>query len=249
MIAKQIKSLQHPIVKHIVCLRENTKYRREKNKAVVFGYKIVQELAKKQLISSLLLTNETKPIEIKTKEKIIFSAAIMKKISGLKNPEPIGAIIDLPKQKDLSKKKRLLVLDHISDPGNMGTIIRSAYALGWEGIILMPNCVDLFNDKVIRASKGCCFYFPHMYCLTEEIKMMIEKHSFNVFIADIKGKSLEKQIFAPPLLLILSNESSGVNSWEDYTHITIPIEKINSLNVAIAGGICMYSIKRSLYEK
>lgn len=233
MLTKKIDSLQHPLVKRWVKLRTERSYREETQAVLVVGKKIVREIPVKILISTTpgpgvhyLVTDE-----------------ILKKITGLNQPDGYAAEVEIPKPQMLFGLKYLLILDRIADPGNLGTLLRTALALNWEGVIVTPDTVDLFNDKALRAAKGATFRLPYT-CLThEEIAEFIRKNGIHAFTADTDGKPFEQTSFKPPLALILSNESTGP-AHDIGQKITIPMSgSMESLNVAAAGAILLYAMR------
>jgi TrmH family RNA methyltransferase len=238
---KEIKSLQNPIIKHLVSLRKDKKYRGEKNSCLIIGNKIVNETLKKIKPKTLITTD---PL-FKQENAILVSDQIMKKITDLPSPETLLAEISLPKETEITNQQYLLVLDKIKDPGNLGTLIRTAHGLKWDGVIITPNSVDPYNDKALRSAKGSTFSIPIFFKNSKEILELIKNKQFNALLADIKGKDLKKTSPPKPLLLILSSESHGSDKWaENIPKISIPMRNdIDSLNVAISGAICMYEIR------
>jgi len=234
MVAKKITSLQHSLVKHWVQLREKRTYREETQRVLVSGEKMIKELSVEVLISS-------EPIpKVKAKEYFIVSEEILKKITGISCK--CAAEIVLPPPQDLRSKKNIVILDQIADPGNLGTLLRTMLALGWEGVIVTPGTVDLFNDKALRAAKGATFHLPYAQMTIEEISQL--KMSF--FTADIDGIPLSSLSFSSPLALILSHEGRGAGDWSKKLSkkVTIPMNtKVESLNVATSGAILLYEMR------
>lgn len=242
---KSITSLQHPLVKHLVKLRQNRDYREEQESTVIYGNKIVKELGMKFSLKKLLIKEGySKNLEISAEQVFYVTENILKKISGVLSCEDLLAEITLPRPSPLHNQKKILCLDGISDPGNLGSLIRTAMAFNWEGICLLPNSVDPFNDKAIRASKGTCFQLPCWHLEFSELRKMIEHNGFTVFIADLKGEPLPKvSIQDKKILLVLGSESHGVSEsmMSIGKKITIPISnQVESLNVSVAGGILMH---------
>ncbi len=237
MLAKEITSLQHPIVKTFVKLRTNRKFRYESGQIVLSGEKLMKESKELDLIIS---TNKT---TLKAKEIYITTPEILKKATGLENPEGIAALAPMPPFQSLERKNWILVLDGIADPGNLGTLLRSALALGWEGAFLTNDCVDPFNDKALRSAKGATFRLPLQMGTHDDLFALAEGK--NVYVADASGKpfSSEKK---PNGVLILGNEGGGVSEKlkKRYTCISIPIDGIESLNVAAAGAILLHELKK-----
>lgn len=247
---KIIKSTTNPFIKHLIKLREDKNYRKETNLCLIIGNKIVKEVAKKHKLVSVISSDPE--IDISFENKIIVSDEIMKKITALPSPESLAAEVILPSQKEISKEKFILVLDKIKDPGNLGTLIRTAHGLGWDGVIITKDSVDPFNDKALRSAKGSTFFIPIFYRSIQEIQTLIDEKKFIPYLADLDGKSLSSYTFRQPLLLILSSESHGADSWTKpiKNKVTIPLVKdIDSLNVAISGGIIMYEMIKEELKK
>ncbi len=247
MITKKIESLQHPIVKDLVKLRENHSWRDETKRVLIIGKKMVREVASLTPLNALfvsslsLYTNDLHP-------QILYetSLAVMKKITGLAAPEGIAAEVLLPPSQDLSGKNYLLILDRIADPGNMGTILRTALALHWEGAIILDGCVDPFHEKALRASMGASFFLPLAHFSESELACFLASHNIPCYLAHMQGRSIEEFDTTPPLALVLSSESQGSSlKMENICQkVAIPMkEGVDSLNVAIAGGILMYKMR------
>lgn len=239
----EITSLQHPVVKDLVKLRTSRAFRKERNAALISGRKLISELGS---VKTLLCTKEAKPLAVKAEKKLLVTPQILKKITGVEEPEPYAAEISLPAPGDLSGKKFLLALDKISDPGNLGTLLRTALALGWEGVFLLDGCVDPFNDKALRAAKGATFHLPLLEGTAEELLELIEKNGLRVYLSGMRGKRVETQKIEPPLILVLGSESHGVTfSPKEAITLTIPIQGVESLNVATAGAILMHQMRQA----
>ncbi len=235
MVTKKITSLQHPLVKHWLELRLERSYREQTGRLLISGERMVQEAKVDVLIS-------IEPSSIDAREKYLVSEAMMKKITGLNQPDGVAAEVFLPPPQDLSEKKFLVILDQMADPGNLGTILRTALALGWEGVILTPGTVDLFNDKALRAGKGAHFHLPYARMSPDEILSL----KLHLYTADLEGTPLEEASFKAPLGLILSSEAHGAQSWSKNTarKITIPMHpESESLNVAASGAILLYAMR------
>lgn len=245
MLAKIIKSLQHPIVKHWALLRMDRAYREDSQRLLLVGEKIIRELSKEIPLLSLATLHPANDIE--AKEKYLVSEQVLKRITGLEHPDGYAAEAALPPPQDLSEKKFVLVLDQISDPGNLGTLLRTAMAFGWEGVVLTtPGTVDLFNDKALRAAKGASFHLPYAWMTVEEIEAWVREKQVAVYTADIEGKPLDELSFKAPLALILSSESQGPRPlFEKISQkVTLPMSsQIESLNVASSGAVLLYAMR------
>lgn len=220
MLARENHNLQPSFIKHLVKIRTDKIYRQAHKEVLVTGSKLVKELSPSKIFVDLPLS-------------------ILQKITGQKNPEgPIG-LMPLPEEQDLSSLHKLIVFDHLQDPGNLGTLIRTALALGFQGAVFLNQCVDPFNEKVIAASKGAVFRLPFASLTLKELEAF--PHTW--YVACVEGTLPLK--WASPSLLILGNESRG-SSLTDHPKaipISIPMQgDMESLNVAIAGGILMHQM-------
>ncbi|MBM7644770.1 TrmH family RNA methyltransferase [Scopulibacillus daqui] len=174
---------------------------------------------------------------------------LFQELSQTESPQGVIAVCKMPDQRvDITERGRYLLLDSIQDPGNLGTIIRTADACGLDGIFLGKGCADLYNEKTLRAAQGSHFHLPSAAVdLTDVIKQMKEK-SIQVYGTALNGQELSYtpravQAFA----LLMGNEGNGVS--EDLLSLTdvnvkIPIYgNAESLNVAVASGILMYWLR------
>lgn len=249
MLPKEITSLQHPIVKHLVKLRMEKEERTLSKTVLVMGKKIIQELSGKSPFKTLLIEQGyQKDPRLEAEEIYIVSKEILKKITGIPSPEPIAAVVPLPPSANLNGKKFILALDSINDPGNLGTLLRTALALNWEGVFILDGSVDPFNDKALRSAKGATFQLPLSFGNKEDLKQLVLKNKLHVYLADMEGIPLEQASVKSPLLLLLGSESHGVQPAlkEHFEKISIPMSpKMESLNVSIAGAILMYNLKKS----
>lgn len=249
MEIKEIQSAQHPLVKHLVKLRTNRQQRILSGTALISGKKLILELGTTKKLKTIL--KEKKFLldpKIKAEKIYIVSNEILKKVTGLESPEPLAAEIALPPSADLTGKKWVLALNSINDPGNLGTLLRTALALGWDGVFITSDSVDPFNDKALRAAKGATFSLPFCLGTEEELHQLILKNKWHVYAADMAGAPLEQISVKMPLLLLLGNESHGIaeSFKRQYSTVSIPMDpKMESLNVSIAGAILLYHLKNS----
>lgn len=243
----EISSLQNSFVKHLVRLRQNRDYREEHHSIFIEGIKLVNEVGKSQPVKALVATDPTLlPKDVSADHIYIVSDAVMKKISGMQSPEGLAAEIATPKHSSLSGKSFLLAYDGINDPGNLGTLLRSALALGWEGAFILDNSCDPYNEKAIRAAKGATFRLPIAVGSWKELKEIIKNNCLEPFVADIKGEKIQDMKLKNGILLVLSNEAHGVSdeAAKQCRRLTIPMSgQMESLNVAAAGAIFMYALK------
>jgi TrmH family RNA methyltransferase len=166
---------------------------------------------------------------------------ILSQLAVSKNPQGIVALVDYPEQK-FNEADFILVLDNIQDPGNFGTIIRSAAWFGCNQIVCSLNTVDFCNPKVVQASMGTIFDVHIVYC---DLPPFLEKQNRPIYGAMLNGVSLQSSRLEVPSVLIMGNEGSGI-SGEVHAYITKPlaIPKYGvgeSLNVASATAIFLHT--------
>ncbi len=243
---KEISSLQHPSVLLSVRLRQEKKEREKEGLVLVLGKKLITDLSSFYPIHTLFFT-KTPPNNLRAEKVFRISPEVLKKISGVAEKDGCAAWVPLPKPQSLEKKQHLLVLDGLGDPGNLGTLWRSALALGWEGIWLTPGTVDPFNDKALRAAKGATFRLPFDRISGEDIARWVQKYGARLYTADLEGKPLcDCPRASSPIALLLGSEGGGPRSWSDPISykVTIPMKnEVESLNVASAGAILLYEMR------
>ncbi|MCE5318618.1 MAG: RNA methyltransferase [Parachlamydia sp.] len=245
-----ITSLQHPAIKHLVKLRHNRDYREEHGSAVIEGNKMVAEVCQHIAPKSLFVLDQSLiPSGLKSGPIVTVSEEVLTKITGTPSPEGIVAEVPMPAQASLQGKKRLIALDGVSDPGNLGTLLRTALALGFEGAFLFHDCCDPCNDKALRAAKGATFRLPIRNGSWEELTAFADQGGLSLYAADLNGIPASEARFPQSLILVLGSEAHGLSlsAREGCQKITIPQHgAVDSLNVAVAGGILMYVMA---YEK
>ena len=232
-----ITSLTNEKIKEYAKLNQN-KYREEKGLFIVEGPHLVEEAKKLGLLVEVITT-------LPTVEGLLVNDAVMKKISNTVHPVKVLGICKMLKKSEI--KDHVLVLDTISDPTNLGTLLRSAVAFGFDTVFLSNGCVDCYNDKVIRGSQGAIF------------KVNIIKGDLLEFLAKIKkthqilgtnvriGEDVSKVEIKPKMAVILGNEARGMcKEANQYTDSNLYIKMFNteSLNVSVAGSILMYEISK-----
>ena len=168
------------------------------------------------------------------------------------SPQGVLAIAETPRWRldDLipGATIRLLVLDAVQDPGNVGTILRTAAALGASATLALPGTVDLWNAKVVRSAMGAHFHHPASPCTREELDGFCGRHGVAVWAADAAGEPVESLSPPPRLALVMGNEGAGIaaatRDRADHL-VALPIAAtVESLNVAVAAGILLHALRR-----
>lgn len=143
----------------------------------------------------------------------------------------------------------VLVLDAVQDPGNVGTMLRTALALGAAGVVALPGTADLSNPKAIRGSMGACFRLPNVATDADELGIWAAAHEAEVWVTDAAGEPVPRGSRTAPVLLVLGNEGAGVGeamTARASRRVGIPLAPgAESLNVAVAAGILLYEVRRA----
>ncbi len=240
-----ITSLQHPLVKHFLKLRTDSLYRKENQTLVLEGSKPIKELS--HLVKVLYTPRFAPFAHTLDCQKWEVTEAIIKKISGLESPEGIIAEVSLPPFVSLNSSRRVLALDGISDPGNFGTLLRTALAFNWETVYLLQGCCDPFNDKALRAARGAHFKLALAQGSSQQLLAWSKEMHAQTLVADIRGKEVnELSSHCEKRVLVLGNEAHGASQEikDVCSAVTLRMEgEMESLNVAVAGGILLYLLR------
>lgn len=231
-------------LKHVRNLKQK-KYRQEFGEFIVEGEKNVAELIESRLeITSLFATQDWIPHN--TSESVIrITNKELSQMSSLSSPNRVLAVAKIPKQEfsiAQISKGITLVLNEINDPGNLGTIIRTADWFGVKNIICSPNSVDCYNTKVVQSTKGSIAHVSVHYL---DLESVLKEYKNPVFAADMEGERLTKNFESPKnCIVMMGSESHGIpkEMVKHVTHkLTIPrTGKAESLNVAIATSIFLH---------
>ena len=213
---------------------------------IVEGEHLVNEAYKKGLLKTLIV-EETSDFSLDV-ETLYVTENILKYISELDNPQKImGICKKIIPNENLGNK--ILILDKVQDPGNLGTIIRSAVAFNVDTIILSEDTVSIYNSKVIRASQGMLFHINiKIGNLKEEIDNL-KRQNYKIYSTDVNnGKSLKSLEKIDKFAIIMGNEGNGVSDEinklsDEYIYINMN-ENCESLNVAIATSIILYELDK-----
>ena len=152
------------------------------------------------------------------------------------------------------KNDSILVLDRIQDPGNMGTLIRTAAGAGIDGIVVLKGCVDIYNLKVLRATMGAVFSIPIITRLEKDLfREKIVAGDYYLVCTDIAGEKYYYEVtYRQPTVFVIGNEAQGIA--EDLLalascRVKIPMAgEIDSLNAAVSGGIVLYDYLRKVKQ-
>jgi TrmH family RNA methyltransferase len=179
----------------------------------------------------------------------------LEKLADTEHPQGVLAVIEPPPWRiddiKLAKGAVMVVLDGVQDPGNVGTILRTAHGLGAAGVVTLPGTAELGNSKVIRGSMGALFRLPSVVSPVQEFLGWARRSGVELWTSASDGEPVNRigqNRDLPPVGLVLGNEGAGVSSaLASATHrrVAIPLAPgVESLNVAVAAGILLYQVSR-----
>lgn len=258
-----ITSIQNPHIREIRLLQKK-KYRQGNGKFFIEGIKFVKEALEESTHISKVIISERldgcagsgevlQKIRDMNLHTLVVPHNLFTKISDTKTPQGILAVLNMHNYKvvDLYDKKNFFViLDGIQDPGNMGTIIRTADAVGATGIVSTKGCVDIYNPKVLRATMGSLFRIP--ICYSEDVFGAIDDmkaRGIRICAAHPRGDvTCFEMNLIKNIAIVIGNEARGISEEiRRYADVLVRIPmvgKAESLNASVAASILMYEILR-----
>ena len=170
--------------------------------------------------------------------------------AGTDTPQGVIVIAQQPERsfEDLPEPNLILVLDGLQDPGNVGTILRTAEAFGVAATVALPGTVDLFNPKVVRSAMGALFTQAAFHATTEDTLRFLRDRRIAIWAASAAGEPLGAPSGGGRVAIVVGNEGNGVSgelSSAASRTVAIPIRGVESLNVAVATGILLYAVTRA----
>lgn len=245
-----IESKNNSLFKNIKKLKEK-KYRNQSSTYLIEGLRFVDEAFKSGVkIENILYTQEfsEKHSEFLSDkndiEHIVLSQSLLKELSFTGTPQGIMAVVHM-ENKNLKNGDIVVLVDKVQDPGNMGTIIRTAHAVGASGILATKGTVDIYNDKVLRSTMGSVFYLPVIEDDNLEITKELKNEGFRLVVSSLQGKKdFFEENLSGKIIIAVGNEGNGVSD-EVYEisdiKVKIPMPgDAESLNVAVATSVMLY---------
>lgn len=241
-----IRSKSNNLVKQIKKLQQK-KYRT--SSYLIEGWHLLEEAVKAGATIQHILVVEEHVDRVAQLEKVtVVSPEIMQDLTDSKSPQGVLAQLALPSQ-DLPERLegRFLVLEDVQDPGNVGTIIRTADAAGFDGVFLTDKSADIYNMKVLRSMQGSHFHLPIYRLPIEDVFSTLKNNQVEVLATTLSSQSVDYRQVLPKasFALVMGNEGQGISDFvseeaDQLVHITMP-GQAESLNVAIAAGILVFS--------
>lgn len=250
-----ITSSQNSKIKRVRALLRRAKERREANAFVVEGVRLVEEAVNSNWGFQFALYDESLSERGRSQVERLRSRGIeieevsehvMKSLSETEAPQGILAVLNNSQLPIPDSLNFILIFDQIRDPGNLGTLLRTAAATGVQAVLLPPETTDAFAPKVVRSGMGAHFRLPIHSVTWDDIREQIK--DIQVYLADMDGGSCWKTNFSQPLVLIIGGEAEGASEEAQKLatqKISIPMSgTVESLNAAVAGSVLMFEVVR-----
>lgn len=253
-----IQSEQNQWLKRCKALQQK-KYRQQYRQFVAEGLRFVQEALENNAVEAILVEEHQQELLLQLQvtnavSVLLVKSGLLEKTLQTVHPQGIAAIAR-QRQWDwqsVEHMQQILIIDGVQDPGNLGTIMRTALASGTEAMLYLKGTVDLYNDKTLRSTMGAIFRLPVFQI--DDVKAMtdmLHQWGYQLAVADIRAQQYYYQMqFPQKTALVVSNEANGPQLIkEGDLMIKIPLyQQAESLNVAVATGILLYAIRTSREE-
>ncbi len=255
---EQITSRQNPLVSHIRKLGNDRVYRREQGRFLIEGVKLLDECIRWGGEIDTLVRAEGTVFEGAMPQgvrEVSVPAGLFESLSTVESPQGVLALCALPPLTlpDKLSGGRYLVLDGVQDPGNVGTVWRTADAFGADGLILLPGCADPWSPKTVRASMGACFRLPVWACTLEELTKLLTQADIPLRATALRKDTADlRALDWSRAAAVIGSEGRGVSQAVlDACAATVKIpmrERCESLNAAVAASVVLWEMYRGSAE-
>lgn len=245
-----ITSRENPQIKQVCGLLSAAKRRRKEGLFVCEGFTLLEEALRRGLQPKAVYCLESQAHRLPKLDCpcALVNQSVLEKLSDVPAPQGVVFTLPLPEPGKTLSGSRFLALDSLRDPGNMGTILRTADAFGLDGVILLGDCVDVYSPKVVRSAMGSLFS-TKLYAMTAaELKSQLDGLNIPLYAATLAADSRPvTQLDLKRSCVIIGNEAHGVSA-ETIACCTgsviVPIQSAESLNAGVAAGILMWEMRR-----
>lgn len=256
-----ISSLSNAQIKNLIQLQKKAKVRNEQNAFIIEGIKMFEESREEGRLVKAYVSESFYEEKIKEDPGYFYGISyetvldsVLKEASDTLTPQGIMAIVKKAEydmgQMVAREDARLVLLEDLRDPGNLGTIIRTAEGAGITGVILSRNSVDMYNPKVIRSTMGAIYRVPFAYAPDfKETLLQLRANGVNIYAAHLAAScDYDEADYTGKYGILIGNEANGLS--EEIAamancYIKIPMEgKVESLNAAVAAAVVMYEAYR-----
>jgi len=253
-----ITSTSNPQVKRLLQLQKKSKARNEEGVFVVEGPRMFVEVPKERVenvyVSETFYNKKKHELNWEEFPLEILSENVFKHVSDTQTPQGVLCIVKQKKHNldallDI-EHPHFMVLDNLQDPGNLGTIVRTAEGAGVDAVFMSKDCVDIYNPKTIRSTMGSIYRMPTIY-IEDTVKLLelFKEKGIKSYAAHLDGKkSYDKEDYRKGTAILIGNEGNGLRdevSNKADVWVRIPMEgQVESLNAAIAASVLMFEVAR-----
>lgn len=243
-----ITSRQNSAIRHVKKLAGDRKYRKSCGEFLCEGPKMLAEAQRWGFqIKTILTDDETllRQWEGTAAHVVPVDSELLSYASDTQTPQDVIFTCAMPEGVERLPGERLLVLDGVQDPGNVGTIVRTADAFGADGVVLLPGCADVWSPKVVRATMGACFRLPVISCTEETLAEMLKVENIPLYATALREDTEDlREVPLKRAAVVIGSEGHGVSERVlglcEKT-LKIPMrERCESLNAAMAAGIVLW---------
>jgi TrmH family RNA methyltransferase len=252
-----ISSLQNDRVKLAYALQSRTRNRRKEDKIVLEGVRLISDALSHGTTPDFILYNPAQLddafIQQMTQQSDVFTVTdeVIQYLSDTETPQGVVGVFAMPHPQLPQTPQRVLILDAVQQPGNMGTILRAAGGAGVQAVLLAPHCVDPYNPKVLRAGMGAHFRLPLVDADWSTIRDYCA--GLSVYLAAGDGTQRYSDVnWRSPWALVIGNEAHGISDNVqslDGERVYIPMAaETESINAAVAAGVILFEAQRQRLE-
>jgi len=251
MMRERITSRKNPLLQHVKKLLSSRSYREKSGEYAADGVKLLAEAVKwaPESLRTVLVTADVDPGPLPEQTRLVeIPDDIMQSVSPMEAPQGALFVCALPESRDFEMADRCLILDGIQDPGNLGTILRTADALEMP-VVLTPGCADAYNPKTVRATMGAVFRTQPQWASPEQIVGHCKEKNIPLYVTALSERAVDlREADLEKAAMVIGSEGRGVGEFF-LTHadreLIIPMSlRCESLNAAIAAAIVMWEMKR-----
>ena len=251
MMIEKITSRKNPLLQHMKKLLSTRGYREQCKEYAAEGTKLLDEAIRwiPQQLRTVLITPQVRPQSIPDHVRVVeIPDDIMAQISAMETPQGAMFSCAMPEETVFRLPRQCLVLDGIQDPGNLGTILRTADALDVP-VVLTPGCADAYSHKTVRASMGAVFRTQPLRASQEEVSAHCKEHGLPLYVTALSDRAVDiRQAELAQCAVVIGSEGRGVGEYflrEADREVIIPMNsRCESLNAAVAATIVMWQMKR-----
>ena len=246
-----ITSRKNPLLQHVRKLLSSRSYRQEQGQFAADGVKLLEEAVRwiPELLHTVLVTEKAEicplPEQVRT---VQIPEDVMEQISPMRTPQGALFVCRLPQTGAPKLRQGAVVLDGIQDPGNLGTILRTADALETQ-VVLTPGCADAYNHKTVRAAMGALFRTCPQWMQREDVVRLCAEQQLPLYVTALSERAVDlRQVPLSDGVVVIGSEGQGVGPYfleQAEQEVIIPMNsKCESLNAAVAAAIVMWQMKR-----